>query len=213
MVAIHAAPPESTSISGGYLEVRTCDVYTGPCFANGEVGLTGKEGILVWSIQQGGWDGVPLHGLSVIAVIRTDDTLGNQAYQQQSGRAVVIVDDQADPLQREALVSFARASSGSLLSDLVAVTSAPVTVDMQSDRCGSSACASVVASNLVEISTRCLGEKDHLCGNEDVYYPPLTDVSEAHPAVTQLAAFRGAGLDLTFESVNMRSAFLASFAR
>ena len=29
-----------TTISGDYLEVRTGDVYTGPCFANAEVNLT-----------------------------------------------------------------------------------------------------------------------------------------------------------------------------
>ena len=28
----------SDSLVGKYVEVRTCQVYTGPCFANGEVG-------------------------------------------------------------------------------------------------------------------------------------------------------------------------------
>src|SRR5438552_2412640 len=32
----------AAEISGEYLEARTCDVYTGPCFANGEVGIAGK---------------------------------------------------------------------------------------------------------------------------------------------------------------------------
>ena len=48
-----AAAKDGTPISGNYLEVRSCDVYTGPCFANAEMGLTGKEGILVWSIREG----------------------------------------------------------------------------------------------------------------------------------------------------------------
>ena len=29
-------------ISGEYLEIRSCSVYTGPCFANAEMGVTGK---------------------------------------------------------------------------------------------------------------------------------------------------------------------------
>ncbi|OLE47236.1 MAG: hypothetical protein AUG46_07180 [Acidobacteria bacterium 13_1_20CM_3_58_11] len=35
-------------IAGDYLESRSADVYTGQCFANGEVGLTGDEAILAW---------------------------------------------------------------------------------------------------------------------------------------------------------------------
>jgi len=33
-------------IAGDYLESRSADVYTGQCFANGEVGLTGDQAIL-----------------------------------------------------------------------------------------------------------------------------------------------------------------------
>ncbi len=31
-----------TDIQGNYVEVRSCDVYTGSCFANAEMGLTGE---------------------------------------------------------------------------------------------------------------------------------------------------------------------------
>ncbi|MBI2432219.1 MAG: hypothetical protein HYV26_05055, partial [Candidatus Hydrogenedentes bacterium] len=54
MVAAAAAP----GISGQYLEFRSCDVYTGPCFANGEMDLSGKEAILVWAVDRGAWNGV-----------------------------------------------------------------------------------------------------------------------------------------------------------
>src|SRR6185436_11614336 len=77
------------AISGDYLEVRSCDVYTGPCFANSEMGLTGKEGIMVWSVRDGNWKGTSLEGLSVIAVVRTDGTLGDLHYQPRSGKAVL----------------------------------------------------------------------------------------------------------------------------
>ncbi|HEY6937481.1 MAG TPA: hypothetical protein VI424_10035, partial [Terriglobales bacterium] len=45
-------------ISGDYIETRSADVWTGPCFANGQVGLNGQEAILAWHVQRGGWDGV-----------------------------------------------------------------------------------------------------------------------------------------------------------
>ena len=40
------AIPGSAAIKGDYIEARSADVYTGPCFANGEVGLVGNEAIL-----------------------------------------------------------------------------------------------------------------------------------------------------------------------
>src|SRR5262245_16945928 len=67
-----ALSPTAPAIAGSYLEVRSCDVYTGPCFANAEMGVTGKEGILVWSVNEGIWQGTSLNGLSVIAVVQTD---------------------------------------------------------------------------------------------------------------------------------------------
>src|SRR5438093_784229 len=76
-----------SGITGDYLEVRTCDVFTGPCFANAEMGLSGKEAILVWSVREGAWKGVALDGMKVVAVVKTDSTLGDQHYQPRSGQA------------------------------------------------------------------------------------------------------------------------------
>jgi len=40
-------------INGDYIESRSADVYTGQCFANGEVGLSGDQAILAWHIRSG----------------------------------------------------------------------------------------------------------------------------------------------------------------
>ena len=79
-------------------------------------------------------------------------------------------------------------------------------------KCTSGSCATVKAGNLVEISTRCLGGKDHLCGNEENFYPPLTKVAGAFSAYTELAAFRGPGLNMTWQLADKRSAYLGTFA-
>src|SRR3954447_12087071 len=103
-LSLTASPLTTTQpapeISGGYLEVRSCDVYTGPCFANGEMGLAGKEAVMVWSISQGSWNGVALDGLNVIAVVKTDGTMGDLHYQPMSGPAVLITDKKADAKQK-----------------------------------------------------------------------------------------------------------------
>jgi hypothetical protein len=201
----------SPRISGDYLEVRSCDVYTGSCVANSEMGLSGREGMLVWSVKQGSWQGVALDGLKVIAIVKTDDTLGDVRYQPLRGKAILIVDAKADSRQEAALKDFARGMAGGLVADVVATKAASIDVTM--GQCTSGSCATVKAGNLVEISTRCLGGKDHLCGNEENYYPPLTSVKDALTAYTEVAAFRGTGLNATWDITGKRSAYLGTFAQ
>src|ERR1041385_218391 len=77
LLAIGTAASARAGIKGDYLEVRSADVYTGPCFANSEVGLEGKQAILAWRVKQGSWRGVNLNGLSVVAVVQANATLGD----------------------------------------------------------------------------------------------------------------------------------------
>jgi hypothetical protein len=206
-----ASHESSPVISGSYVEVRSCDVFIGQCFANGQMNLTGKEAILVWSVDKGTWRGARLDGLSVIAVVGANDTLGDQRYQPRSGKAVLVVDTKANSKQREALGDFARSMAGSLMKEVVETRTAPIQSAIAT--CGKAGCASVKAGNLVEISTRCIGEADHFCGSEDVFYPPLTQVQNPMAAYTEIAAYRGDGLDRTWENADQRGAFIASFAR
>lgn len=211
LAATAAMAVSQPSIKGDYLEVRSCDIYTGPCFANAEMGTAGKEAMLVWSVKEGSWQGTSLDGLSVIAVVRSDSTLGNMKYEPRSGRAVLIVDEKASPSQQEALKSFARAMGGKLIGEVAGVQASAIEAKLGS--CTKSACASVKAAGLVNITTRCFGDDDHVCGNEDIFYPPLTNVTEPLPAYTEIAAFNGKGLQSTWQFTGQRSAFLASFAQ
>src|SRR5262245_48277969 len=106
VAATTAFAGSTVGVSGDYLEVRSCDVYTGPCFANAEMGLTGKEGMLFWTVREGNWNGVNLGGLSVMAVVKVNGTLGDLKYQPRSGDAILIVDAKADASQKQALADF-----------------------------------------------------------------------------------------------------------
>lgn len=209
------------SIAGDYLEARTSDVYTGPCFANAEVNLAGKEAVFAWRVREGAWRGVPVEGLAVVAVVRAAATLGEPNDGPLQARAVLLVDERADAAQKEALVGFAREMAGDLLADVVAVESAPIQLSVESGsavhaHAGAtdlSGAASLQAGDRVELKTRGLNHGDHLCGNEEVYYPPLTATSEAVPAVTLVHAFRGGELGKVWSSPGKRSAFVGRFAR
>jgi len=199
-----------SKISGDYLEVRSCDVYTGPCFANSEMGLTGKEGMLVWSVREGSWNGVNLQGLNVMAIVKANGTLGDLKYQPRSGDAVLIVDSKADTAQKKALTDFAEKMSGSLIANVVDVKSVPVEASLGT--CAKKGCASVKAGDLAEVTTTCLSAKHDVCGNEETFYPPLSKVEGAYPVFTEVASYNGPGLGVTWQISGKRSAFLASFS-
>src|SRR6202047_2769462 len=102
-------------IRGAYIATSSADVYTGQCFANGEVNLVGDEAILAWHVRSGSWDGVPLDGLTVAAAVHAHATLGDPYANPYPARAVLLVDDQATARQISALVAFAHQMGGELL--------------------------------------------------------------------------------------------------
>src|SRR5450631_4590748 len=121
-----AAGLPARGLSGNYMEARTADVYTGPCFANGEVEINGKEAVFGWKINNGAWKGVNLAGLGIVGVVRSQHTLGDIHRPVNPAIAVLIVDSRATAEQRSALVAFAKSQAPDLLTNIVQVKSAPI---------------------------------------------------------------------------------------
>ena len=197
-------------IRGDYLETRSADVYTGQCFANGEVNLVGNEAILAWHVQSGSWDGVPLEGLAVAAAVRANGTLGDPYEDPYPAKSVLLVDDQANPQQRAALLSFAKHMGGDLLNHVEQVVPVPMELVVNHEQHG---VAMLRAGQFATVQTRSIGEKDHLCGNEVTFYPPLTQLAHSMPAVALTDSYSGPGLGVSWDLHGKRSAFVGAFAR
>jgi len=206
---LSGADMTKSNLRGQYIEARNADVYTGPCFANGEAGQVGDLAVLGWSIEQGNWQGVPLDGLSVAGIVRAGNTLG-AGIDVSPVRAVLIVDQRANPAQRAALQSLARTMGGGLLDDVVRVEYAPVSLTIQ-DNSVHTATATLVAGGLARIETRALRTSDNICHNEETFYPPLTQVDHAMPAFTVAESFGGQGLGETWSAPGKRSSFVGTF--
>ena len=197
-------------IRGDYIETRSADVYTGQCFANGEVNLTGEEAILAWHIRVGSWEGVPLEGLTVAAAVKARATLGDPYANPYPAKVVLIVDEQATPQQRAALIAFAHQMGGELLRNVEQVMPAPMELAVNPEHHG---VALLRAGRFATVQTRALNDTDHLCGNEVTFYPPLTQLAHSMPAVALTDAYRGPGLGVDWESHGRRSAFVGTFER
>jgi hypothetical protein len=202
----------AAQIYGDYVETRSADVYTGACFANGEVGLTGDQAILAWRVAEGTWNGVALNGLSVVAVAKARATLGDPHSNPFPAVSVLILDERATPEQKTALQEFALAMGGELLANPSRVESAPIQFEVR--RQGEHSAAGYVhAGDWAKIETRPIGDKDHLCGNEETYYQPLAATGHAMPGVALLDEYNGPALGVSWRSQGRRSAFVGSFSR
>ena len=198
----------AADIHGEYVEARTADIYTGPCFANSEVELTGNLAVLGWKIETGVWRGVSLAGLSVMGIVHAESTLGDFMHPEVVGaRAVIIVDERATAEQRIALGQFAKQMGGDLLKNVVRTDARPITFtrgDMRE--------AKMVAGELAKVETRALEETDKICHNEAVWYKPLTQLDHAMAAYTVEQSYQGKGLNTTWSYPGKRSAYVGTFS-
>jgi len=199
-----------TQIHGDYIEARTADVFTGPCFANSEVDLVGNLAVFGWRVTQGSFDGVKLDGLSVVGVVKANSTLGNVSRNPYPVKSVLILDQRATPEQRIALKGFAIRMAGDLLQDVVRVETQAIELKFEGNNMHSAA-ATLTAGTLARIQTRAMNSGDHICSNEETWYPPLTKTEHAMAAFTLEHSYSGNALNTTWSSPEKRSAFVGSF--
>ncbi|NDQ55739.1 MAG: DUF1326 domain-containing protein [Acidipila sp.] len=201
-------PAQQNHLTGDYAEFRTADVYTGPCFANSEVGLTGQQAVLAWHIGTGAWNKVSLNGLSVVAVVQASATLGDPYSNALPARAVMIVDARANSAQQQALVQFAQAQTAGLLEHVVAVEAAPIRFAMGADH-GS---VTLQAGTTTTLSTRAINSSDDICHNEEVFYQPLAaNLNHAMPAMVLDGGYSGNHLGTTWKDAGRRGGFVGHF--
>jgi hypothetical protein len=224
LALLAAGTAGAAQIKGDYIEARTADVFTGPCFSNSEVFITGHQAVLAWKVTEGSWNGVDLGGLSVAAAVRGSTTFSED--KPEEAVSVLIVDERATARQREALIALAKHLGGDRLQKVVDVKSALINLTIESHEKApsdsgahikhtgtpSSPRASLWAAGLAEIVTRPLDDGDHFCGNETVAYPPLSQAVKVAPAYTLGHKFKGKGLDTTWNDANCRSSFVGHFA-
>jgi hypothetical protein len=203
-----ASPIQAGGITGLYLEARTCEVYGGPCFANADTGLTGRNAVMAWRIDQGSLDNVSLDGLGIVAVISAPDTIGLR--QVAPARAILIVDERATPAQKSALIRLARTQGGELVRNVVNVQSA--SIELTFCPCKENGCARLVAG-LVRVETRCIDPRhDATCDNAVQLYPPIAaGLANSRAATTVEHSYTGTALNETWRDHGRRSAYLASF--
>ena len=207
-LAVAAPAAAADSVSGTYLESRTCQVYTGPCFANAETAMAGREALMAWNIESGKQNNVDLAGLSVVMVVRGNDTLAYQGVEDPGQlKSAIIVDDKASEAQREALIDFVKQHTGRAGREVVRIDSAPIAMSLDSVELK----GDLQAGNTVKLTTRKARPGDCICSNEVAFYPPLAKVNRFAPGVAIEAEYKGTGLGATWSTPESRSVYMGEF--
>jgi uncharacterized protein DUF1326 len=208
LAALAVPAVAADSVTGTYLESRTCQVYTGPCFANAEMGLTGKEAVMAWNIEAGKKDNVELAGLSVVMVVSGNETLGFRGIDDpRELKSAIIVDAKASAKQREALIALAKEHSGRAGKEVVRIDSAPIEMSLDSVELR----GELKAGDAVKLTTRKAKPGDCICSNEVQFYPPLADLNRFAAGVSIEAEYKGRGLGTAWSMPESRSAYMGEF--
>lgn len=204
-----AATLAGPEIRGSYIESRNAEIYASHCFANSEVGITGDMAVMAWDIEQGSYQGVPLAGTRVVAVVNATSTIGNPFEEPLPAKAMLVFDHATSLAQRGALTAFVKVQAGPLVENVVHTDTAPIEIDFHGnlhDRV-----ATLRAGEIVSLQTREIRDADSLCHLDDIYYQPLVALDHAMPAFAVEQSFRGDGLGHRMHEYRRSSAYLGTF--
>ncbi len=207
LVGLAAAPlvAGGNSITGQYVEARTAEVFTGGCIMSSEAETIGKDAVLAWKVDRGSFNGVSLDGLSIVAAVAGDKNLGIAEIGGGTAhvRSAVFVDARANAQQQMALVAMANELTKGMVSDVVAVTPAPIQFTDKGQEID-------VQTTQVALAVNKVMTHDPTCGAMQ-WFHAFVPSAHAEMGVTERHAFTGTALGTKWSDPNKRSAFFGTF--
>ena len=187
-----------SSPTGVYVEGRTASVYAGACHYGGEYTTAGREAVLAWRIDAGGWDGVDLAGTSIVCVVSADENLAEGGARASR----VYVSEGADV---DAARAWLVANHGAVLGELGALEVAPIRFEREGDA------FAVAAGDAVELVGTNMPDRECCKMPFNVWYDPLVDVEEPLVGCAERFACVEPDLDLDWVRAGENCAFTATF--
>jgi hypothetical protein len=209
LVGLAAAPlvaGAKATVSGEYVEARTAEVFTGGCIMGSEAETMGKHAVLAWKVDQGSFNGVSIDGLSVVAAVAGDRNLGIAEIGggRANVRSAVYVDARATAAQQMALIAMASELSKGIVSNIVAVTPAPIQFTDKGQEIQ-------VETPQVELAVNKHMTHDPTCGAMQ-WFHPFVPSAHAEMGVTVQHVFTGTALGTKWSDPNKRSSFFGTFS-
>ena len=207
LAASPALAGKSATITGDYVEARTAEVFAGGCIMSSEAETIGRQAVLAWRIRSGEFNDVTLDGLSVMAAVSGDRNLGIREIGGDAPawvKASVIVDARATSAQRDALVGFVKAASGTLIDEVVEVRLAPIRFEATAHQVE-------VSGADARLAVQRHMHHDPSCGAMQ-WFHPFAAGAETALGFTDANSFSGGALGTKWSHPNKRSGFVGTFA-
>lgn len=193
------------TIRGEYVEARTCAVWIGSCFANGEVNLMGKNAVVGWSVTEGSWDGQKLDGLKIVAVLDAEGTL--QTKYEGKVTSIAFVDKNATDAQASALVAMAKALAPDHLSGLRKTERKEITSARQGIE------ATLTVEKELQLKTKAICVCDQASCNAYLFYPAFSKSTQVESAKTVSHSYEGEALGVRWSDPERQGAMVGTFEK
>lgn len=185
--------------SGEYVEVHSCEVYTGGCTASAQATQGGRQAVRVWRMEAGNVGEVDLSGLTVaVAEVGNENLAANRSAATQ---VQVYLPEDATEAQRGALRSWLNGQGIST----EAVRLAPITYQRERDR------IVLAVGDAIQLSTRALAACDAGGCGEQLWYEPRARLETFTVLVNAGSAVNEPRLNLVWKDHSTKSVFFGRF--
>jgi hypothetical protein len=187
--------------SGEFVELHSCDLYTGGCTASSESTLVGRQLFRIWSINQGTWNNQDLANLKAAVLELGSVNLAEDG--ALADNAEVFVPKGLPAAQKEALLSWIN-SQGS-----IPASTRVVEADISYQRLGS--VINVAINHSISLSTMAIAKCDSGACGQALWYEPQARCSGFEVIASQSSNIRDAALNFSWTDHDRPNVFLASF--
>jgi hypothetical protein len=187
---------------GEFVELHSCDLYTGGCTASSESTLLGRQLFRVWSISQGTWDNQDLAGLQVALLELGSVNLAEKGAFVE--KAEIFVPKGLAAAQEEALLSWVTSQG------IAPAPTRVVEADITYQRSGR-ATANVAVGDSISLSTMVIDKCSSGACGQALWYEPQVKHSSFEVVASRVSKIRDSFLNFLWTDHDRPNVFLASF--
>jgi len=191
-----------TEPSGEFVELHSCELYTGACTASSESTLLGRQLFRVWSISQGTWDNQNLAGLKVAVLEFGSANLAERGALAE--KAEIFVPKGLAAAQQEALLSWVTSQG------MLPASTRVVEVEIAYQRSGRAA-AEVSVGDSISLSTMAIGKCNSGACGQALWYEPQVKHSSFEVVASRVSKIRDSSINFLWTDHGRPNVFLASF--
>ena len=189
----------AAELSGEFVELHSCDLYTGGCTASAESTLLGRQVFRVWSIESGEWNGQDLTHLKVAVLEKGSKNLAEKG--ALADTAKIFVPKGLAQAKRDALSSWAVAQHP------LPPATPMIEVEINYQRSGQE--AAVTVGDTVSLTTMAIGRCSSGACGQALWYEPQVSHSAFEVVASRTSRIQDA--TLFWADHDRPNVFLASF--